>query len=241
MKAITRGLVTLFTIAALCGSGCVSRRKYQACKDDLAKSGGLTAAFTVTIDNDGFAQFLPMNNQFWEKPQPSKYYGGFLVQLATLKEAMHVYSNVDLTMADGTTTELGRSQAEWVNIVCEPTPGTPISVDLARLLLPDGTAAGEERVVHRSIQPDTVSLLTMWRADESISVQSGPSAASGADHGHDQFVFSSPTACGVEVWETIAQNAPTTTYAPDKVKAVRIWSKLSPTPHGGVHQPWWFK
>jgi hypothetical protein len=250
MKAIVRGLVAFVTIAALCGSGCVSRRKYRECQDELAKckagsatsaSSAGTAAFTVTIDNDAFAQFLPMNNRFWGEPEPAKYYGGFLVQLASMKEASHSYSNVDLTMADGSKTSLGRTDAQWVNIVCEPMPGTPISVTLARLLIPDGQPGTVDRVVHRSILPDTVSLLTIWRAAGPISVQSSPSAAGGSDHGHDQFVFSSPTACGVEVWEKIAQNAPTTTYSPNQVKAVRIHEALESTPHGGVHQPWWFK
>jgi len=240
-KRVRIAILACAVIGVLCGSGCVSRRKYKACEDQLkqAKSGSSAATFTVTINNDGFAQFMPLNNQFWGEPKPTKYYGGFLVQLATMKKADHVYSNVDLTLADGTTRSLGRSEVGWMDIVCEASPGHPIDKRLAGLLMPDGTTAGEDHVLHRSMEKGTVSLLTMWRAADGLSAESSPSADNGPDHGHDQFVFSSPVDCGVEVWRALADSAPTVTYTPGQVKAVRVKAGGGPAPHGGVHEPWW--
>ena len=241
MKQTMRTVVLACTVAAvLCGSGCVSRRKYKACQDQLKQPKSDTAAFTVTIDNDAFAQFLPMNNQFWNQAMPSKYYGGFLVQLANIKDANHFFSHVDLTTAGGNKDSLGRNDVEGLDIVCEPSPGAPISVEQARMLVPDGTPAGDVRVIHRSILPKSVSLLTIWRADDALSVTSSRSAQTGPDHGHDQFVFSSPTACEVNVWSKLSQATTTKTYAPGEVTAIRIRAVDQGSPHGGVHQPWWF-
>ena len=244
MRQTIRMTVVACTIAViLCGSGCVSRRKYRASQDALKKCQDGTEAFQVIIDNDAFAQFMPMTNQFWDKfltgAKPAKYYSGFLVQLAIMKRASHVPSDVVLTMADGTTTSLKRDEAKWLNVVCEPTPGTPLPAELARLLVPDATdPATNDRLLHKSIMPASVSLLTMWRAGNPMSVQTGePDTAS--DHGHDRFVFSSPVGCTVEVWSDMNASAPKTTYATGRVTKMRVSASNAPSPHGGAHQPWW--
>ena len=231
-------------------------------KKKTGKPGPMAAAqFTLEIQNDSFATFQPINNQFrGSPPPPPQYRHGFLVQVGDFASALHAYTRIELHFVNNNPPPKsylrGDGPPPWIDVVCGKTTPSPITVDEAKELVPDeNDSATERRRLHYDLNyKSPITAITLWSSDDGLQARaetlpSGPSAT----HGHADYLLSSVKPCEVRVWlrektgnpptlgawKSTPETYPSQSNPSQWVERIVIKEDGQPTPHGGVHNPPW--
>lgn len=201
--------------------------------------------FTMEVETDSYATFLPVNNQFrietvpdGEPPpppsvqDPDTFQSGFFLQVGVFPYSNHMYNQV--LLLDSNSAEVSKLGAGfgWLDIVCGD--------DYPEVLTTRGAARLLEKQIHADMTTSTpVSLVTIWQGPSGISVEMGRDTEV-VDHGHDKFVFTSNDDCMIRHWSDLEAATLETSHAPGVVSKVKITQVPGPANHGGVHHPPWY-
>lgn len=217
----------------------------EVCETELeeCRSGSGDAAFQLVLELDSFGAFMPINNQVameaGKRKPPEDFCGGFFAQLGNFKDAVHSYQKVVFEYADSTLDSRNRLDVDWLDIICSDEPTPPITLEEAKTLLPkDDTDT--DRLLHYMLDiSKPIALTTIWKGDESVQVSTTRGNGDGA-HGHDRFVFSSPSACHVRIWKELSGD-PEVILADsaNPVVEIHVIETTVSADHGGPHYPPW--
>jgi hypothetical protein len=222
----------------------------QGQPEALQIGGETPAQFTIAVEADGFATFQPFSNQY-RGQSGREFRDGFLLQIGDYLQAVHAYDVIKLEDASGNTIkdyQRGAGPPSWIDIECGRTDQNPITLDMAKLLVPiQANPATHGYKLHGLLDLNTpVTAVTMWAPASGLRVQTVtdlfPPVGEYSAHGHVKFHFTSSEPCEVRVWSSMDDSAPADVYSTaDSPRVARVVVRETTTSprHGGLHFPSW--
>jgi hypothetical protein len=258
MARVLQILIVSVAVASLLGCAPEVQEELGDCQDQLEdcldktsaiKSGDETpAGFTLVLEKDGLGTFQPFSNQF-RGQSGREFRDGFFLQIGDYFQALHAYDAIELLDDNGATVkDYQRGEAQWIDVECGRTDQHPITVEMAKLLVPvKADSATHDYRLHGLLDLNgPVTAVTMWAPDSGLRLKTMKQSFGSIDqhpaHGHVEFHFTSSEPCEVRVWTSMQASATaeihSTADSPRVTKLV-VREYSPPANHGGLHQPSW--